>query len=96
MPQEKMERRAYHVYGTVQGVGFRYRARAAAELLSLSGWVENLDDASVAMEAQGTPEALDRFVESICRGSAYIEITKIVTENVPVLAKEYGFSTKGW
>ena len=96
MSQKETERRAYHVYGTVQGVGFRYRARAAAELLSLSGWVENLDDGSVAIEAQGAPEALDRFVETICRGSNYIEITKIVTENVPVLAKQYGFSTKGW
>ena len=42
--------------GQVQGVGFRYRARYAAQTLDLTGWVENEDDGSVTLEVQGDPE----------------------------------------
>ena len=34
-------RRRYSIEGQVQGVGFRYRARYAAQTLELTGWVEN-------------------------------------------------------
>ena len=40
-------RRRYSIEGQVQGVGFRYRARYAAQTLELTGWVENEDDGSV-------------------------------------------------
>ena len=33
-------RRRYSIEGQVQGVGFRYRARYAAQTLELTGWVE--------------------------------------------------------
>ena len=32
-------RRRYSIEGQVQGVGFRYRARYAAQTLELTGWV---------------------------------------------------------
>ena len=37
-------------YGWVQGVGFRYRARHAAELYGCTDWVRNEWDGSVTME----------------------------------------------
>ena len=37
-------RRRYSIEGQVQGVGFRYRARYAAQSLGLTGWVENEDE----------------------------------------------------
>ena len=37
-------------YGWVQGVGFRYRARHAADLYGCTGWVRNEYDSSVSME----------------------------------------------
>ena len=36
-------RRRYSIEGQVQGVGFRYRARYAAQSLALTGWVQNED-----------------------------------------------------
>ena len=36
-------------------MGFRYRARYAAQSLELTGWVENEDDGSVTLEVQGDP-----------------------------------------
>ena len=46
-------RRRWRLTGTVQGVGFRYYARAAALHLGLTGWVANNWDGSVTLEAQG-------------------------------------------
>ena len=45
-------RRRWRFTGTVQGVGFRYYARAAALHLGLTGWVANNWDGSVTLEAQ--------------------------------------------
>ena len=45
-----MARRHISFYGWVQGVGFRYRARHAAELYGCTGWVRNEWDGSVTME----------------------------------------------
>ena len=46
-------------YGSVQGVGFRYSARHAADLYGCTGWARNEWDGSVTMEIQGTKEAID-------------------------------------
>ena len=39
--------------GQVQGVGFRWRARQAAQLYNCTGWCRNDWDGSVTMEIQG-------------------------------------------
>ena len=49
----------------VQGVGFRYRAQYAAQLLDLTGWVENNWDGTVDLEAQGSAAQLDRLVRCV-------------------------------
>jgi acylphosphatase len=41
------------VEGRVQGVGFRWWARARALELGLSGWAENLEDGRVRVIAEG-------------------------------------------
>ena len=45
--------------GWVQGVGFRYRARHAADLYGCTGWVRNEWDGSVTKEIQGEEEAIE-------------------------------------
>ena len=60
-------RRRWRFTGTVQGVGFRYYARAAALHLGLTGWVANNWDGSVTLEAQGDRAALDAVVRGIVR-----------------------------
>ena len=47
-------RRRYSIEGQVQGVGFRYRARYAAQSLGLTGWVENEDDARSRWRCRAT------------------------------------------
>ena len=55
-----MLRKHITFYGWVQGVGFRYRARHAAEMYGCTGWVRNEWDGSVTMEIQGSEDAIDR------------------------------------
>lgn len=66
-------RKHFFFKGRVQGVGFRYRAQNAASLYSVTGWVKNLYDGSVEMEAQGTEEDIDKVVQAL-QDSRYIVI----------------------
>ena len=88
-------RRRYSIEGQVQGVGFRYRARYAAQTLELTGWVENEDDGSVTLEVQGDPEKFLRLFAMIQK-SDYIQITGIRQKDLPPDPWELGFSVKGY
>ena len=77
-------------YGSVQGVGFRWRARMAAQQFSCTGWVRNEWDGSVSMEIQGTEEAIDSVIGSINRGT-YVQIGNIDVESIPTVDGEVGF-----
>ena len=51
--------------GRVQGVGFRYCVRQLACGFEVSGWVRNLPDGRVELQACGDAEELAHFVEAI-------------------------------
>ncbi len=89
-----MIRRRYNVYGRVQGVGFRYTVRRAADVLGLTGWVRNEYDGTVTMELQGEQTAINRLFEALHRGT-YIridgyDVTELETEDT-----ERGFHVRG-
>lgn len=83
-------RRYYHFYGRVQGVGFRYRAQQAASSLGVTGWVTNLYDGSVEMEAQGKEEDLDQLVRMI-QGSPYVDVKDMVVKETGEIERERSF-----
>ena len=85
-----MIRRRIVFTGAVQGVGFRYRARHAAELYGCTGWVRNEYDGSVVMEIQGTEEQIDRVILAIERGT-FVRIENMEVKNLPVAEDERGF-----
>ena len=86
-------RKHFKFIGTVQGVGFRYRAEKAASLIGVDGWVRNKDDGTVEMEVQGNSEQIDKMIETIKRGN-FIEIDVIEEKNIPLRDDEYGFIIK--
>lgn len=53
------------VKGTVQGVGFRYYTRQLAGNLGLSGFVKNLANGDVEIEAEGEKEHLQALVHDL-------------------------------
>ena len=85
-----MLRKHITFYGRVQGVGFRYRARHAAEMYGCTGWVRNEWDGSVVMEIQGTEEAIDKVILAIEAGR-YVKIESMYSQTIPLDEDEYGF-----
>ena len=79
--------------GRVQGVGFRWRARAAARNAGATGWVRNNYDGSVTMELQGDEAQIDRVVQSLDR-ARYIRIESLEARTIPVDPEERGFETR--
>lgn len=51
------------VFGVVQGVGFRFRTMGKADDLGLTGLVENLDDGSVSIIAEGPEQQLQKLLQ---------------------------------
>ena len=51
--------------GEVQGVGFRYAARGIANRLGVAGGVENLNDGSVKLVAEGPEDLLRQLLLQI-------------------------------
>ena len=56
------ERATAYIRGDVQGVGFRFWARAQARDLGLVGYARNLPDGRVEVVLQGDGTAVDRFL----------------------------------
>lgn len=79
--------------GSVQGVGFRWRARHAANLYGCTGWCRNEWDGSVTMEIQGTEEQIDMVLQAINAGR-YIVIDNMDSRIIPVDEEERGFRTE--
>lgn len=87
-----MIRRRFSFTGSVQGVGFRCRARQAANLFGCTGWCRNEWDGSVTMEIQGEAEQIDQVIEAIRRGR-FIDIERMDVQNIPLKA-ERSFRTE--
>ena len=60
--------RRFVVAGRVQGVGYRFHARDAAAREGLGGFVRNLSDGRVEVEAEGERDAMLRFERALRQG----------------------------
>ena len=84
--------------GRVQGVGFRYLTRRAADLIGVTGWVRNELDGTVTLEIQGTEEQVDGTLlalkHMIIKRGRDVRIESIDEQEVPVVADEHGFRTR--
>ncbi len=88
-----MIRKKIRFYGRVQGVGFRYTARWAAQALGLTGWVKNEWDGSVTMEVQGEEESINRMLQRI-NSDSYISIDHMDSREIPVEKGERSFHVR--
>lgn len=67
------------VYGYVQGVNFRYFAIREATYLGLTGYVRNLPDGAVEVEAEGDKNQLQKLVEQLKAGPRGARVTEVET-----------------
>jgi acylphosphatase len=83
--------RTYTVEGKVQGVSYRFYCREKALSLKLSGFVKNLADGSVYIEATGEKEALDALRIWCLVGPEKAIVEDIQTKMLPL--KEFSSFT---
>jgi len=69
------------IQGWVQGVGFRYAARKIAFQYGITGFVRNLPDGSVYIEAEGSEEQVKEFVAWCHTGPARAQIHSVSIED---------------
>lgn len=78
----------YHitVSGVVQGVGFRWSTYQLAKQLGLTGFVKNLPNGQVYIEAQGASHNMHQLIKALKDGSiapyARIEHYKVTPSNL--------------
>ena len=68
------------VNGRVQGVGYRMFALEAARRHGCRGWVRNLGDGSVELEAEGGEEDLTELLTELYRGPVSARVADIDLE----------------
>src|SRR6184192_1562024 len=77
--------------GNVQGVGFRWSVRHVAKGFDVTGWVRNLPDGRVELQATGEEDEVRAFLDDVAKGELHSLIRK-QTENrleKPVTARGF-------
>jgi acylphosphatase len=85
-----MIRKRVRVLGEVQGVGFRFHTQAVAARLRVAGFVRNLPDGSVEVEAEGDGEAVGRLVDWLRSGPAWASVESLQVDDLTPVG-ERGF-----
>lgn len=70
-------RHRYLIEGRVQGVGFRYATIRQAERLGLTGWVRNLPDGRVEVEAHGDGRAMGALENWLWEGPTHARVSRV-------------------
>ncbi|MBI2113041.1 MAG: acylphosphatase [Candidatus Wildermuthbacteria bacterium] len=68
------------VSGRVQGVLFRDYAKAAAQKLSITGWVRNLLDGTVQIACEGDKKNIELFIQEVRKGPPFSKVEHISIE----------------
>jgi acylphosphatase len=83
------------VRGRVQGVGFRFFVLRQAEARGLSGWVRNLPDGSVELQAVGDRPALEALLSELQRGPAVAHVDSVEHDWTAEASGGAGFKVVG-
>jgi len=68
------------VSGRVQKIGFRYSTQEVANQLNILGFVQNLPDGSVYIEAEGAEEDIKTFMGWCHEGPRWAHVDKVEVE----------------
>ncbi|MBT8233945.1 MAG: acylphosphatase [Saprospiraceae bacterium] len=79
-------RLAFHikVFGTVQGVGFRYYTKLKADELKVIGNVQNKSDGSVEINVSGSEDIVYSFLDWCHKGPASSFVSKLEYQKIDI------------
>lgn len=81
---DKILHKKITVSGRVQGVAFRKYTHQMAKKYKITGFVKNLDNGSVYIEAEGQLEQIEKFIAWCHKGSPFSHVEKVeVKEGAP-------------
>jgi len=78
--------------GNVQGVGFRYSVKQIARGFDVTGFVRNLRDGRVELQASGAEEEVRAFLDAIGESELRAHIRKAAEHPLPDTTTFHGFS----
>jgi len=82
------------VHGTVQGVFYRASTQNEAKKLDLTGFVRNLADGTVELEAQGSAANVDKLLDWCRQGPAGAEVSRVLSEVMSLVPGEGVFEIR--
>ena len=88
--QRDLVRRRVVYTGRVQGVCFRATTAHLSRGFEVTGYVRNMPDGTVELQAQGTLAELDRFLGAVAR-EFKANITDVAMDDAPKRDDESGF-----
>ena len=80
--------------GHVQGVGFRYTVKRIAKGFDVIGWVRNLPDGRVELQASGDSTELAAFLEAITQSELRAHIKNQTTHPLADAPAARGFEIR--
>ena len=82
------------IEGRVQGVGFRYFSQRIGTANNVNGFVRNLSDGSVEIEAEGDNQHISKFINSVRNDHPYARVLNIQQNDLPYTGKFENFQIK--
>lgn len=82
------------VSGWVQGVGFRWFVSKQAHALNINGWVRNLRDGRVELEAEGRSDNLRDFLLRVRQGPSGARVYDLESTWLPYKDEFRGFDVR--
>jgi acylphosphatase len=89
---DDLTRRFIRIGGRVQGVGFRYYVLRHAQALGIKGFVRNTGDGLVEVDAEGSTEAMVRFIALLRTGPGTARVEHFHVSAKPVTRRYHSFS----
>ncbi len=80
------------VSGRVQGVSYRASTASEARRLAVVGWVRNLPDGSVELEAEGPDDKISALIAWCESGPPSAKVSGVAVDDIPATGKGTTFS----
>ncbi len=77
------------VAGMVQGVGFRYNCQKIARSIGVRGFVKNMYNGEVYIEAEGDENQLKNIIKWCWQGPLNARVTEVRTETASIKDFKY-------
>ena len=85
-----MIRKRIVVHGRVQGVRFSLPCASGGPSPRDLGWVKNLPDGTVEIDAEGPSSRMKQFVEAVKKGSPVSKVTRMdIRDAAPTGCKQF-------